>query len=886
MQQRMDGLSAAASGTAEDVYLAYNAKGNANADTLLEGVFRGAGQSNILSTPYSDLTDTQKQTFVSLCMRAEGFNNNSGSTVASTPDQANPATFALAGWMLGVPLGGLNFPVDYHGLPGDTFAVSPDGNTLTINTATGPIVYTTNADTGKGTVSFAGTSVPIDGNNLQSINNASAGVNLNYPSSSQTINLDGTTTGALSPIDLTFPTGDIAWTPVSGGNWTGTGGDGTQYYETRGFDEKNNPTTVLSTVGTDSQGNLTASHWSSYSAGASPDNTMTLSGITGPVTPTGSGISVGGDLPFSYSFITNTVLGNDPTATINGSEVTVIGAGSPDPIALFQITGGTSSSTVTLSTVNLSVGATVGSLTVTGVSASGVTFADSNGTQYQINTSGPNYQLSEGGGGNWTFGQLGGGGLDYTLGGSSLAPGFSAGGGLTIPFGNINANLTIGNGGLVLGATGGNPSGGGGTDTSAAPVTITPGTTAGATPVYEQGGTNSVFDFTNAQPMTLSAGPAGSLSLSQTAPDPTTGAAVTNTLTMGGAGTNGSALLTSASDVGGISLLGIKTIAAYGDTSTGTLSSVSTSGDEVAFAGSQTVAIAAQIYHLLGGSSAIVNVLTQALQATLSQMSQTNPDPNGLGWDGIFAANLATAALSFGLDKAFAGANIPPQLAGPLSSFMPQVAVKDVVASLKGLSLDSVDIGAIAKGTATSAVASMVGQVIVTGYGGNQENASAAATVASVGLAIDSFINASGALLAAQPELAAVVIIVAEIVGGLFGPGKSVGPTADAVLSAGGGEDTLITSYGGSNEILRDADGSMSIFYATGSNDLLAERRGHDDTLVAGGGTSVLATTGQGDARRIRRNRYHRYSRRHLCVRCNKYTKDFRVGRQRLGGVG
>jgi hypothetical protein len=336
MQQKMNGLSAAQTGTAEDVYVAYNGGGNPNAGTLLENVAASAGQSALLDIPYSQLSPTQKSTFASLAMQAEGFNNSSGATVASTTQQASPSSFAVAGWMLGLPVGGLNYPVDFSGLPGDTFTVSPDGNTLTINTAGGPIVYSTDPDTGKGTVSFAGASVPIDGVNLQSITHASAGVQLQYPSSSATINLNGTTTGALSPIDLTFPTGDIAWTPVSGGNFNGVGPDGTQYFLTSGSDD-NGRTTVLTSLSTDATGVPTVNYWSAFQAGAAPSSSVSFSGVSGPVTMSGGVVSVGGPQPFQFLPAGNQILGqNAVTATIGSQSVTLLGLGGSSPFAVLS----------------------------------------------------------------------------------------------------------------------------------------------------------------------------------------------------------------------------------------------------------------------------------------------------------------------------------------------------------------------------------------------------------------------------------------------------------------------------------------------------------------------------------------------------------------------
>jgi hypothetical protein len=209
MRNRLDSINDANPGSGEAVYLAYNGGGNLHESKLLHSVFKGRGQENLLKAAYGDLNPAQKETFVSLAMQSEGFNNGAGATAAPTTQQADPNSFAVTGWMLGLPVGGLKRPVVVNDMPGDTFNVSADGNTLTINTASGPIVYRTGPDGKEVTVSIGGTSVPIDGRNLQSISDTPEGVKLQFPSSSSTIKWKRPTTGSLSPVDKSIPIGDV-----------------------------------------------------------------------------------------------------------------------------------------------------------------------------------------------------------------------------------------------------------------------------------------------------------------------------------------------------------------------------------------------------------------------------------------------------------------------------------------------------------------------------------------------------------------------------------------------------------------------------------------------------------------------------------------------------
>jgi hypothetical protein len=134
----------------------------------------------------------------------------------------------------------------------------------------------------------------------------------------------GTTNVSLSPISLEFDTGDIAWNAVSGGN-RGQGPDGTQYFQSTSQWDGNNPTTALTSVSPTVSGVSTVNYWSSFQAGTSPDQTTTLTNITGPITLSGGIVSVGGSQPFNYNPITQSVSGTGAvSASIGGSTISII----------------------------------------------------------------------------------------------------------------------------------------------------------------------------------------------------------------------------------------------------------------------------------------------------------------------------------------------------------------------------------------------------------------------------------------------------------------------------------------------------------------------------------------------------------------------------------
>ena len=144
----------------------------------------------------------------------------------------------------------------------------------------------------------------------------------------------GTTNYLISPIALTFDTGDIAWTPATGG-FSGVDSSGTQYFLTKGTDDQGNQTAVVTILSSTVSGQYIVNYYSSFANFSIPTTSVTLSGITGPVTLSGGLVSVGGSQPFTYLPLSNQISGqNAVTATVNDAALSLITPADGAPFAV------------------------------------------------------------------------------------------------------------------------------------------------------------------------------------------------------------------------------------------------------------------------------------------------------------------------------------------------------------------------------------------------------------------------------------------------------------------------------------------------------------------------------------------------------------------------
>ncbi len=394
-------------------------------------------------------------------------------------------------------------------------------------------------------------------------------------------------------------------------------------------------------------------------------------------------------------------------------------------------------------------------------SANGLSFANaSTGQSFFLNSNGSGGTIvSDKGNDLYTIQSLYGNAPAYTIGGIASTPTFDSFGNVNILVGDTFFTYNPSNYLFSTSMQLGFGSCGGGT-----PVTIT-GT--GSVDIEAPGQTASVASFPADTVVTVVPNADQSVTFTSSLGYDTTSATI---------GLPGGAATSTES----VTLAGATTTQTIDSSPYGEVADFLTSGAD-AFVGSKVPGVAAEIYALLGGNNQIVSIAAQALGSAVIQMSAGNPNDPGFIDD--FSSAFASAAASDGLNGALTSAGMPQQAASVISSFTAQVAAQQAVnlmATSGSTLLTSAQITSIAQNIGVNAAASYIGSEIVNATGGNPQDADIAGVIASTALAIDAVIAGAGAICAANPVLGAAIIIGAELLGGLFGPGESVGPNATA----------------------------------------------------------------------------------------------------------